>query len=107
MSLPLGSSLLPSLHVSIPTNGPPEVRYRHLMEIAQAFQGMALSVHPSLTPSAPEVPLHPAPALQAFSTTLPPRPLPQLLTAPMMGAQLPPPTFAQHTAQHIPLPPSG
>ena len=77
------------------------------MEAVQKLQGMALSFRPSFTHAAPEAPLRPALASQTFPSALPPRPSPQLLTAPAMGAQLPPSAFAQHTAQHIPPPPGG
>ena len=86
VSPPLGFGPLPVLHFNIPTNEAPEAQYQRLMELAQIFQGMALSARPSSAPSAPEVPLHPAPALQAFPAALPPRPSPQLLSAPVIGA---------------------
>ena len=57
VSLPLGFGPSPTLHLSIPTNGPPDVQYQHLMELAQVFRGMALSVRPSLVPTALEVPV--------------------------------------------------
>ena len=76
------------------------------METAQRLQGMAISVRPSFIPAIPEVPLLPAPAFQAFPTAPPPRPSLQLLTAPMMGSQLPPPAFTPFTAQHV-TPPLG
>ena len=60
MSLPLRSGPSLTLPLIVPTNGAPDVQYRHLMEFAQVFQGMTLSVRPSLVPFAPEVPLHPA-----------------------------------------------
>ena len=62
VSLPLGSGPLPTLHFSIPTDEPPDVQYQHMMELAQAFQGMALSTRPPVVPVALEVPLQPAPA---------------------------------------------
>ena len=68
---------------------------------------MALFARPSSTPSAPEVPLHPAPALQAFPAALPPRPSPQLLSAPMIGAQPPPSAYTPFTALHAPPPLGG
>ena len=37
VSSPLGSSPLPAMHFSIPTDRPPEVQYQHLMELAQVF----------------------------------------------------------------------
>ena len=74
VSLPLGSDPSLALHFNIPTDRPPEVQYQRLMELAQAFQFMALSARPPLAPSAPEVPLHPPPAFHAFHTA----PLPRL-----------------------------
>ena len=76
VSLPLASGPSPTLHLSIPTNGSADVQYQHLMELAQALQGMALSVHPSVIPTALEFPLQLAPAFQALPTTPPPRPSP-------------------------------
>ena len=49
VSSPLGSGPLPALHLSIPTDGPPEVRYQRLMELTQVFQGMTLSTRPSVS----------------------------------------------------------
>ena len=46
VSLPLGSDPSPALHFSIPTNGPPDVQYQRLKELAQVFHGMALSARP-------------------------------------------------------------
>ena len=66
------------------------------MEFAHTLQDMALSVRPSGVPAAPEVPLRPALA----HTAPPPRPLPQLHTAPMMGARHLSPASAQHYALH-------
>ena len=100
-SRPLESGPLPVRQLSIPTDGSPEVQYQHVMETAQRLQGMALSVCPSCIPAAPKVPLQPALA----HSTLPPRPLPQLLTAPAMGAQFLPPTSTQHYALHAHSPP--
>ena len=34
VSLPFGSNPLPTLHLSIPTDGSPDVQYQHLMETA-------------------------------------------------------------------------
>ena len=62
VSLPLRSDPSPALHFSIPTDGPPEVQYQCLMELAQVFQGMALFARPPLAPFAFEVPQHPTPA---------------------------------------------
>ena len=104
-SQPLDSGPLPILQLSIPTDGSPEMQYQQLMEIAQRLQGMALSLHPSFTPVAPKAPLRPALASQSFPSVPPPRPPPQLLTASVMGAQLPPLAYAQHPAQHPPLAP--
>ena len=77
------------------------------METAQRLQGMALSLRLSFTLVAPEALLRLALASQAFPSAPPPRPPPQLLTAQAMGAQLLPPTYAQHPAQHPPLAPGG
>ena len=68
---------------------------------------MALSIHPFVIPAAPEVPLQPTPAFQAHSTAPPPRPSPQLLSAPAMGAQPLPSAFTPLTAQHMTPPPCG
>ena len=57
VSLPLGSGPSPTLHLSIPIDRPLDVRYQHLMKLAQLFWGMALSIRPSVDPVAPEVPL--------------------------------------------------
>ena len=34
VSLPLGSSPSPTLHLNVPIDKPPDVQYRHLMELA-------------------------------------------------------------------------
>ena len=107
VSLPLASGPSPTLHLSIPTDGTPNVQYQRLMELAKALQGMPLSVRPSVIPAAPEVPLQPTPVHHAFPSALPPGPSPQLLIAPTMGAWFPPPTSAQHYAQHAPPSPGG
>ena len=57
VSRPLDSSPLPVLQLNIPTDGSLEVQYQHLMETAQRLQGMTLSLRPSFTLAAPEVPL--------------------------------------------------
>ena len=107
MSSPLGSSPLSAMHLSIPTNGPPEVQYQRLMELAQVFQGMALSTRLSLASFAPKVTLHFAPAFQTSPTAPPPQPSPQMLSTPVMGAQPPPLAFTPLTAQHTPSPLGG
>ena len=63
VSPPLRSGPMLVLHFSIPTDGAPEAQYQCLMELAQIFQSKALSARPSSAPSAPEVPLDPAPTL--------------------------------------------
>ena len=57
MSLPLASIPSLTLHFSLPTDGTPDAQYQNLLELAQTLQGMALSIHPSVIPTAPEVPL--------------------------------------------------
>ena len=52
MSLPFGSGPPLALHLSIPTDGSPDVQYQHLMETIQRLQGMALSDRPSFIPVA-------------------------------------------------------
>ena len=76
VSRPLDSGPPPILQLSIPTYGFPEAQYQQLMEAAQRLQGMAISLRPSFTPTAPEVPLRPVLASQAFPHALPPRPSP-------------------------------
>ena len=73
-TVPFGSGPLPTLHLSIPTDGTPDEQYQHMMETAQRLQGMALSVCPSFILAAPEVPLQPAPAHHTFPSALPPGP---------------------------------
>ena len=104
---PLGSGPSPTLHLSIPTDGTPEEQYQYLMETALRLQGMALSVRPSFILAGPGVPVQPAPAYHAFSSTLLPRPLSQLLTVSVVGARIPPLASAQHYAQHAPPPPGS
>ena len=95
-SVPLGSGPPSTLHLSIPTDGTPDEQYQHLMEIAQRLQGMALSVRPSFILAGPKVPVRPAAAYHAFHSTLPPRPMSQLLTVPTVGARILPLASTQH-----------
>ena len=79
-SLPIGQSVSqppvvsdssPILHFSLPTDGTPDEQYQCMMKMAQALQGMALSVRPSVFPVAPEI-QQPFSVFQAHPTSPPP-----------------------------------
>ena len=111
-SLPLGQSVSqpllafgpsPVLYFGLPTDGTPDEQYQHVMELVQALQGMALTIRPLVIPTTPEIPQQPFSVFQAHSTAPPPRPSPQLLTTPVMGATSVPSAQTPLSAQFPPL----
>ena len=90
------------LHFSLPTDGTPDEQYQRVMELVQVLQGMAHTIRPPVFPITPEV-QQPFSIFQAHPTALLPRPSPQLLTTPAMGATSVPSTQTPLSTQYPPL----
>ena len=95
------------LHPSLSVEESPALQAQYLMALMQKLQGMALSLHPSVAPATPKVPLQPASMFQAHPTAPPPLPSPQHLTTSVLGVTSLPPAQTLYNAQHFTPAPGG